>query len=52
MRPVYQSCMEKGIEHIAVGATEATLGPLSTKDSKSSNKKQRHAHQNGKVKRS
>ncbi|KAL7731110.1 hypothetical protein ACLKA6_014309 [Drosophila palustris] len=47
MRPIYQGCMEKGIQHVATHATEAALGGGGTASRSSSG-----AAVNGKVKRS
>nr|AFK29239.1 atlastin1 [Drosophila buzzatii] len=46
MRPIYQGCMEKGIQHVATHATEAAIGGSSSGSRSSANAV------NGKVKRS
>lgn len=50
MKPVYQGCMEKGIQHVATQAAEVAVG--GSRPNRSAASPPRSQHQNGKVKRS
>jgi len=53
MKPIYQGCMEKGIQHVATHAAEVAVGSSSSTTGNSRQQRsQRSPAANGKVKSS